>query len=130
MSVSKERRCDCRIECELPVSIQHSSPIKLAAIEAVAVDLNEGGMQVRTTTPLAEASLLQVTMILPDHVYVKAKCRVVHASVLPDKSPLYRIGLQFVTIGEREHSQIIKYIFKKQLEERVALKEISMDKEG
>ena len=108
MSVSKERRRDCRIECELPVNIQRSSPIKLAAIEAVAVDLSEGGMQVRTTTPISEAALLQAALVWPDHVHVKVKCRVVHASVVPDESPLYRIGLQFVTMGESERSRIIQ----------------------
>ena len=128
-SVPKERRRDCRIECALPVNIQHSSPLKLTAIKAVAVDLSEGGMQVRTTTPLPEAALLQATLVLPDHVCVKVKCRVVNASVVPDESPLYRIGLQFVTMGESERSRIIQYIFKKQLEEHVALKEISIERE-
>jgi len=118
-----QRRQNFRIKCMIPVDI--AGPLKDAedgnsvvplSMRTTTCDLSASGLAIRSSKPIAENSLVEVNLGLPDNARaIRIPCRVVYSASPGENQILYRTGFRFLAIGESERARIVRYVYRSQL---------------
>lgn len=116
-----QQRAFVRIDLSLPVHIKQivdDQVVEEPIIDAVTKDISGGGVQIATTNQWQTGTKLMVTIDYPDIGSLTLKSEVVRVQQPQPDRVLFWIGIKFLEICEKDRSNIIKLIFKKQLEQR------------
>lgn len=81
-------------------------------------DISGGGIQVVSKYAFKPGARVEVVLDIPGGSTVSALGEVVRVQQPQPDNPIFWVGIKFVDIQEKDRSKIIKYIFKKQLEQR------------
>lgn len=81
-------------------------------------DISGGGIQIVTRQAFDIGSKGQLAIDIPDSGIILAMGEVVRVEQPQLENQVFWIGIKFTEIQERDRSKLIKYIFKKQLEQR------------
>lgn len=117
-----QQRAFVRLDTSMPVQwqlitdadVEEEAPL----ISSTTRDLSGGGVRIITRKPVPLGSLLNVILDLPGIGPLEILSEVVRVDQPQADLPVFWVGTKFVDIAENIRSKIIKYIFKKQLEER------------
>lgn len=81
-------------------------------------DISGGGIQVVSKYALKPGAKVEVNMDIPGSGAITSMGEVVRLQQPQPDNPVFWVGIKFTDIQEKDRSKIIKYIFKKQLEQR------------
>lgn len=116
-----QQRSFVRIELSLPVQITRlvdDQTEEAPTIEAVTKDISGGGVQIATTQQWPLGTKLLVTVHYPELGPITFKSEVVRIQQPQPDRVLFWVGVKFLEVNEKDRGNIIKFIFKKQLEQR------------
>lgn len=116
-----QQRAFVRFDVALPASISFMlSPDQEepTTIKTVTKDLSGGGVQVVSEMPLHLGTKLQVEVEVPEHGLVQAVGEVIRVFRPVSDRKLFWLAVKFTDIQENARDKIIRFIFKKQLEQR------------
>jgi c-di-GMP-binding flagellar brake protein YcgR len=118
-----QRRQNYRIKSLVPIEISgevRGSSGKESTLplffKTITYNISAGGIAIRNPKGVAEGSLLEAKLALPDQeLIIKAPCRVVYNEPAFDNTILQQSGIQFLAISEKERARIVRYIYRTQL---------------
>ncbi|XER13529.1 Flagellar brake protein YcgR [Sporomusa aerivorans] len=116
-----QQRSFVRIDLALPVQIRETADDQTgdqAVIDAVTKDISGGGVQIVTTRQWEIGDKLLVTVNYPEIGVLTLNSEVVRVQQPQPDRVLFWVGVKFLDINEKDRGNIIKLIFKKQLELR------------
>jgi len=114
-----QQRAFVRIDVMLQAEMQIISDSEdTYPIQVVTKDISGGGVRLVCKKTVKLGTKLQLTINIPDSGYISAISEVVRVEQPKSDLPVFWVGTKFVDIKENSRSKIIKYIFKKQLEQR------------
>jgi c-di-GMP-binding flagellar brake protein YcgR len=118
-----QRRQYFRIKAMIPVDIaaqirdKKDDSLLSIAIQTTTFDLSAGGIAIRHSMRFPEDIPVEIKMALPDEgPIIKLPCRVVYSEALAENVSLYRTGLCYLAITERERARIVRYVYRTQLQ--------------
>lgn len=116
-----QQRAFVRIDTALPVQIAEivdGQVIEGKIINAVTKDISGGGVQIAISHRWRIGTNLLVTVNYPDIGSLTLKSQVVRVQQPQTDRAIFWVGIKFLEINEKDRGNIIKFIFKKQLEQR------------
>lgn len=116
-----QQRAFVRIDLVIPVEIRailEDGTIEETVISASTKDISGGGVQVVTSHLWGIGTKLMVTIHYPQIGALTVKCDIVRVYQPQPELSVFWVGIRFLTISESDRGNIIKLIFKKQLEQR------------
>ncbi|MDF2873745.1 MAG: ycgR [Sporomusa sp.] len=116
-----QQRAFVRVDAALPVQITElidGKEIEDTRITAVTKDISGGGLQIATTHLWPLDTELMVNVDYPGVGPISLRSKVMRIQQPQPDRALFWIGIKFLEINERDRGNIIKFIFKKQLEQR------------
>lgn len=116
-----QQRAFVRIDTSLPVQIvklEEDQSVEAPVIQAVTKDISGGGAQIATTHQWELGTQLMVTIAYPEIGPLTIKSEVVRVQQPQSDRVLFWVGIKFLDISEKDRGNIIRFIFKKQLEQR------------
>lgn len=116
-----QQRAFVRFDTALPVQIAEIIDDKVEedkVINAVTKDISGGGVQIAISRQWHIGTNLLITVNYPDIGPLTFKSQVVRVQQPQPERTVFWIGIKFLEINEKDRSNIIKFIFKKQLEQR------------
>jgi c-di-GMP-binding flagellar brake protein YcgR len=116
-----QQRSFVRIELSLPVQVTRlvdDQSEEEPTIEAVTKDISGGGVQIATTHQWELGTKLLVTVHYPEIGPITFRSEVVRIQQPQPDRVLFWVGVKFLEVNEKDRGNIIKFIFKKQLEQR------------
>lgn len=116
-----QQRAFVRADVALPVQIMNMAGdqvVEAPVIYAVTKDISGGGAQIATSHQWALGTNLMITIAYPEIGPLTFKSEVVRVQQPQSDRVLFWVGIKFLEINEKDRGNIIKFIFKKQLEQR------------
>ncbi len=116
-----QQRAFVRVDVALPVQIMNmegDQVVETPVIQAITKDISGGGAQIATSHKWALGTKLMVTIDYPEIGPLTLKTEVVRLEQPQPDRTLFWVGIKFLEITEKDRSNIIRFIFKKQLEQR------------
>ena len=120
IDASADKRAFFRVDTVLPLTFyiegEHAQPLP----RPTPINLSIGGAGILTERDLAPGDSLILTLFLPSGPPIQTRAKVVR-SVPASKPALvatYQIGLQFISISEKDQERLNSYLFKVQVERR------------
>jgi c-di-GMP-binding flagellar brake protein YcgR len=121
-----QRRQHFRVKCLMPVQItgsiqeksDKSADLQSSAlyIKTVTYDLSAGGLSIRHPTQIAEETVIEAKLGLPDGgPEIKVPGRIAYSGSLPGDSALFHTGVDFLAISDWEQARIIRCLYRIQL---------------
>ncbi len=117
-----QRRQNYRIKTMIPVEIaaQMRDPkdgsLLSFAFQTTTWDLSAGGISIRYARRIPEETPVEVKIALPDEgPIIKLPCRIIYSEALPENVSLYRTGMCYLAITERERARIVRFVYRTQL---------------
>ncbi len=116
-----QQRAFVRVDAALPVQITElieGQEVEAAKVSAVTKDVSGGGLQIATSHlwPLGTELIVHIDFPGAGPVLLRSKVMRIQQPQ-PDRT-IFWIGIKFLEINEKDRGNIIKFIFKKQLEQR------------
>jgi c-di-GMP-binding flagellar brake protein YcgR len=119
-----QRRQNFRIKCLLPVEIignikenardEAATPLD---IKTTSYDLSASGISIRHAKRIPEESLLTIKISLPDDgPVINIPGSVIYSEYLSENKVLYRTGIRYLAISEKERARIVRFVYRKQLQ--------------
>ncbi len=81
-------------------------------------DISGGGVQVISKQLLKANAKVEIVLDIPANETMRVTVEIVRTQQPQPDIPVYWVSIKFTDIQEKDRSKIIKYIFKKQLEQR------------
>nr|WP_255319485.1 PilZ domain-containing protein [Dendrosporobacter quercicolus] len=114
-----QQRAFVRLDSSMPVRWQFLTETEDdPLISSTIRDISGGGVRIITKNPVPLGSKLKVMIDLPGIGPLELSSEVVRIDQPQADLPIFWVGTKFLDIPENIRSKIIKYIFKKQVEER------------
>lgn len=116
-----QQRAFVRIRTTIPAKLKTYDPASLQFSEPISVlsrDLSGGGMQIVSKHSIEQGTKVQLEIELPDTGPLTFNGQVVRSEQSQTSHSVFWVGIKFQDMSERERSKIIRYIFKKQLDNR------------
>ncbi len=116
-----QQRAFVRIDLVIPVQIRailEDGMLDETVISASTKDISGGGVQIVTSHLWEIGTKLMVTIHYPQIGSLTFKCDVVRVYQPQSELTVFWVGIRFLEIAETDRGNIIKLIFKKQLEQR------------
>ncbi|HWR43147.1 flagellar brake protein [Sporomusa sp.] len=116
-----QQRAFVRVDAALPVQITEivdGKVVEDTIVNAVTKDISGGGLQIATTRLWQIDTELMVTVNYPDIGPLTLRSKVMRIQQPQPDRTVFWVGIKFLEISERDRGNIIKFIFKKQLEQR------------
>jgi len=117
-----QRRQNFRIKTIIPLEIaaQVRDPkedsLSSICFQTTTWDLSAGGLSIRYARRFPEETPVEVKMALPDEgPVIKLPCRVVYSDALAENPSIYRTGMCYLAITEKERARIVRYVYRTQL---------------
>ena len=116
----EEKRDSFRINTVLPLTFRLEGEAAQPLPKPTPINLSLGGAGLLTERCFAPGDSLSLVIFLPSGPPIQAQAKVVRSVPLsePRMEPTYQIGLQFLTLDERNRERLNTYIFKLQVERR------------
>ena len=119
-----QRRQNFRIKCLIPVEIignikedPHADTVTPIDIKTTSYDLSASGISVRHAKRMPEEALLTVKISLPDdEPVISVPGSVIYSEYLSENKVLYRTGIRYLVISEKERARIVRFVYRKQLQ--------------
>ena len=119
-----QRRQNFRIKCLIPVEIignikedAHAETAAPIDIKTTSYDLSASGISIRHAKRIPEDSLLTVKISLPDDgPVISIPGNVIYSEYLSENKILYRTGIRYLAISEKERARIVRFVYRKQLQ--------------
>jgi c-di-GMP-binding flagellar brake protein YcgR len=119
-----QRRQNFRIKCLIPVEIlgnikedAHAENVTPIDLKTTSYDLSASGISIRHAKRIPEDSILTVKISLPDDgPVISIPGSVVYSEYLSENKVLYRTGIHYLAIGEKERARIVRFVYRKQLQ--------------
>ncbi len=77
-----------------------------------SVNLSAGGIGVMVTTRYKDGDILSLTLLLSDHVLLKASIEVLRLDPLPLLGDVYRLHARFVRLTTQDRELLVRYILR------------------
>ncbi|SDF39383.1 c-di-GMP-binding flagellar brake protein YcgR, contains PilZNR and PilZ domains [Sporolituus thermophilus DSM 23256] len=119
--IKVQQRSFVRVRTALPVEISifdNETAQFSNSFQACSRDLSGGGIQLVSKEALDLGMKVQLAFELPEAGLIVVNGEVVRIEKPHHDRDIFWIGIKFLDLAERERSKIIRYIFKKQLEDR------------
>jgi len=116
-----QQRAFVRIDVAILVQIRVINADEMiddTIINASTKDISGGGVQIITGHKWTIGTKLLVTIHYPQIGALTLKCEVVRVVQPQYERAMFWVGIRFLEITEKDRGNIIKFIFKKQLEQR------------
>ncbi|QDR80511.1 Flagellar brake protein YcgR [Sporomusa termitida] len=116
-----QQRAFVRVDAALPVQITElveGEEIADTKVSAVTKDISGGGLQIATSHLWPIGTELMVNVDFPGAGPVLLRSKVMRIQQPQPDRTIFWIGIKFLEINEKDRGNIIKFIFKKQLEQR------------
>jgi c-di-GMP-binding flagellar brake protein YcgR len=121
--VPVQRRQDFRVKCLIPVEITgtiredpRSNATSDLNIRTVSNDLSASGISVRFAKRIPEGALINIKLSLPDGgPPLKIPCSIIHSEYLTENQILYRTGIRYLALSEKDRARIVRYVYRAQL---------------
>lgn len=114
-----QQRAFVRIDTALPVQWQVITTLEdVPIIKSVTKDISGGGVRLISKQPIRLGTRLKVIIDFPEVGPLDTLCEVVRVEQPKSDLPIFWVGTKFLDLAESTRNKIIKFIFKKQLEER------------
>jgi c-di-GMP-binding flagellar brake protein YcgR len=113
-----QMRSYVRFAVNLDVRLTNSDEDDAKPVSTLTKDISAGGLRVLMGTPLPVGTHLDVTLYLDEENAVEAKGEVVRIIRPKAEHEKYAVAIRFSQIDEKVRSQVIKFIFKKQIARR------------
>jgi c-di-GMP-binding flagellar brake protein YcgR len=117
-----QRRQNFRAKAMVPVEIAaqirdpRDDSLTPFVMQTTTLDLSAGGIAIRNPKSFPEDTTAELKLALPDgDPIIKLRCRVVYSEVQADNLLLYRTGMCYLAINERERARIVRYVYRAQL---------------
>jgi len=119
-----QRRQNFRIKCLIPVEIvgsmredPRSEETTILNFKTVSNDLSASGISIRFAKRIPEGTVLNIKLGLPDNKpAIAIPGSVMYSEYHSENQILYRTGIHFLAIGERERARIVRYVYRTQLQ--------------
>jgi c-di-GMP-binding flagellar brake protein YcgR len=119
-----QRRQNFRIKCLLPVEIignikedPREETVTPLNIKTTSYDLSASGISIRHAKRIPEESVLTVKISLPDDgPVISIPGSVIYSEYLSENKVLYRTGIRYLAITEKERARIVRFVYRKQLQ--------------
>jgi c-di-GMP-binding flagellar brake protein YcgR len=119
-----QRRQNFRIKCLLPVQIignikedANADTVTALDIKTTSYDLSASGISIRHAQKIPEQALLTVKISLPDEEpIISVPGCVIYSEYLSENKVLYRTGIRYLAISEKERARIVRFVYRKQLQ--------------
>jgi c-di-GMP-binding flagellar brake protein YcgR len=119
-----QRRQNFRIKCLLPVEVignikedARAETVTPLSIKTTSYDLSASGISIRHAKRIPEDSLLTVKISLPDEgPVIGIPGSVIYSEYLSENKVLYRTGIRYLAITEKERARIVRFVYRKQLQ--------------
>lgn len=116
-----QQRSFVRLDISLPVRLEYSesdNPEQTISLEAATKDVGGGGVQIIAAQPFAVGTRFQVSIRLTAADEIQAQGEVVRCYKPQSDRMLYWLAVKFIEINENSRDKMIRFIFRKQLEQR------------
>ncbi|WP_281241473.1 flagellar brake protein [Sporomusa acidovorans] len=115
-----QQRAFVRIDAVLPVQFKEiiNDEVLDETVSAFTKDISGGGVQMVTERRWPIGTRMLVTIDYPDIGPLTIKSEVVRVHQPQSELTVFWIGIRFAEINEKDRNTIIRFIFKKQLEQR------------
>ncbi|WP_281252382.1 flagellar brake protein [Sporomusa malonica] len=116
-----QQRAFVRIDTALPVQIAEIIDGKVVEdkiINAVTKDISGGGVQIAINRHWHIGTNLLITVNYPEIGPVTLRSQVIRVQQPQPDREVFWVGIKFLEINEKDRGNIIKFIFKRQLEQR------------
>lgn len=117
-----QRRQNYRIKSLVPIEIAgqvrdaKDGSLSAFAYQVTTYDLSAGGIAILHSKRLPEDTPVEIRMALPDGApIIKLPCRVIYSEAPADNPALYRTGMRYLAITEKERARIVRYVYRTQL---------------
>jgi c-di-GMP-binding flagellar brake protein YcgR len=118
-----QRRQNFRIKCLIPIeivgAIQESSREESTSVQVIRTttfNLSASGLAILHPKRIPEGTLLEVRLELPDMgPAIKIPGRVIYSENNTANQMLYRTGIRYLVISEKERARIVRYVYRTQL---------------
>jgi c-di-GMP-binding flagellar brake protein YcgR len=113
-------RLDTAVSVTLKVvhETTNDQPPTVADLKTLTKDISGGGALIVTKTPFDLGTKVEVSLDIPEGGIVSTTGEVIRVEQPATDQKVYRIAVKFTDITEKQRNQIIKYIFRIQLERR------------
>lgn len=120
VDASADKRAYFRVDTVLSLTFRLESDTVQALPKPMSINLSVGGAGLLTERCLAPGDSLALTLFLPSGPPIQTHAKVVRSVPLPEPQMemTYQIGLQFLTLDEKNRERLNAYIFKLQAERR------------
>jgi len=115
---SEEKRAYFRIDTVLPLTFRLENEAAQPLPRPTQVNLSMGGLALATERNLIIGDTLSLAFFLPSGPPIQTQAKVVRLFTNPNKIPARQVGIQFITIDERDQERLYTYIFKLQIAQR------------
>jgi c-di-GMP-binding flagellar brake protein YcgR len=118
-----QRRQNYRIKCLTPVEIigavkdeQRDEAISPLFIQTTTYNLSASGIAIRHPQMIPEGTLVDVKLALPDgKPGIRVPARIIYSEEFAETSKVYRTGIHYLTMSERDRARIVRYVYRTQL---------------
>ena len=107
MLSTSNRRASHRVPVQCPVKYLYQPPTP-QSLDTRVLDLGLDGACVQVPDPLIPGSAVAFVIITSEHQVIDVRAKVVH--VRSDGSPLYRAGVCFVCVSEKDRALLAREI--------------------
>ena len=116
-----QQRSFVRLDVAVPVILEYPSPeddSQMVTLNLTTKDISGGGLQAISQMPLKHGLAVELKVSLPEFGSLEFKGEVIRVHKPQADRPLFWIAIKFVDIQENSRDKLIRFIFKKQLEQR------------
>jgi c-di-GMP-binding flagellar brake protein YcgR len=86
------------------------------AIQTTTWDISAGGISIKHPTRFPENAPMEIKLALPDGgPTIKLPCRVIYSDPQAENPSLYRTGICYLLITEKERARIVRFVYRTQL---------------
>jgi len=111
-------RASAMVPVQFKLLVQDEAETDSPVFSVQTKDISGGGLQIVVRQTFDIGAKGQLIIDIPGGDSVVAIGEVVRVEQPQGDNPIFWIGIKFIEIQERDRSKLIKYIFKKQLEQR------------
>ncbi|WP_303850900.1 flagellar brake protein [Seleniivibrio woodruffii] len=111
-------RVDTRLAVKAAVPVKKDDIWLEKVIEAKVADMSGGGLKMFTDIPVAKDATIDIYFLGQIEKLEQVKAQVMRCRAVEGK---FEIGVKFVDIHQTDRDRVIKYVFKRQVEQRKLL---------
>lgn len=116
-----QQRAFVRVDATLPVQVEilpENEQDPAQQLEVATRDISGGGLKIICKQPMLANTKLLLTINVPEAGLIQTAAEVMRVERPQPDRELYWVGVKFVDMNEQIRSKIIRFVFKRQMEQR------------